>query len=95
MTECFRMHNDPIGVLNNEGTPSRKTYVDTRRPARTTSTVALFSGVYVATVTCAAMPIGLLAFAMRDNFDRAVREMSMDKRSLRRLMYRLRDSPFV
>ena len=20
MTECFRMHNDPIGVLNNEGT---------------------------------------------------------------------------
>ena len=63
MTECFRMHKDPTGVLNNEGTPSRKTYVDTRLPARTTSTSE--SRIYAA-LYCAIAAVIILSWWFED-----------------------------
>ena len=57
--------------------------------------LTLFTASYVFTIAVVVLPIGVLGFCLRDNFERAVNKMSMDDSQMRRLMLRLLAAPFA
>ena len=57
--------------------------------------LTLFTASYVFTIAVVIIPVCVLGFCVRDNFERAVNKMSMDESQMRRLMLRLLAAPFA
>ena len=58
-------------------------------PPHSRTTICIFASVYNASISALVIPLGMLGFGMRPNFERAVGMMSMDDDKLRRLFWRV------